>query len=64
MIDLSVSIVSFNTRELLIDAIRSILKHTTGVSFEIMQPMQELALTAALSLAWKVAQQPSLSEDV
>jgi hypothetical protein len=35
-VDLSVAIVSFNTRDLLLDCIRSVYDHTTAVRFEII----------------------------
>lgn len=35
-IDLSIIIVSFNTREILTDCVKSVIKHTTGLDYEII----------------------------
>jgi GT2 family glycosyltransferase len=35
-IDLSIAIVSYNTKEVLLDCVRSVHAHTTGISFEVI----------------------------
>ena len=36
LIDLSIAIVSYNTKEVLLDCVRSVHAHTTGVTFEVI----------------------------
>lgn len=36
MVDLSIAIVSYNTKDLLLDCLRSVHAHTTGITFEVI----------------------------